>query len=108
MPTISIMNIYYMDELYNWAQQHNFPIFVSHVRGKGFELENLTPEAQDLIIEKYKNHPWEEMKKIVKLISDAAPGNPDKFIESTKWFDTVRKENFSTSHPEIAKAMKYN
>jgi radical SAM protein with 4Fe4S-binding SPASM domain len=108
MPTISIMNIYYIDELYNWAQKHNFPIFVSHVRGKGFELENLTYEARDLIIEKYKNHPWDEMKKIVESISDAPLGNPNRFIESTKWFDTVREENFSTSHPEIAKAMKYN
>jgi MoaA/NifB/PqqE/SkfB family radical SAM enzyme len=105
MPTVSIMNIYYIDELYNWAQQHNFPIFVSHARGKGFELENLTPDARDLIIEKYKNHPWHEMKKIVKLISNATLGNPDRFVESTKWFDSVREENFSTSHPEIAKAM---
>jgi MoaA/NifB/PqqE/SkfB family radical SAM enzyme len=108
MPTISIMNIYYIDELYDWAQEHNFPIFVSHVRGKGFELENLTCEARNLVIEKYKNHPWDEMKKIVESISDAPPGNPNRFIESTKWFDTVREENFSTSHPEIARAMKYN
>lgn len=108
MPTVSIMNVYYMDELYNWAQKHNFPIFVNYVKGKVFELKSLTSAAQNLIIEKYKNHPWDEMKKIVKLVSNSPPGDSSSFVESAKWFDSVREENFSTSHPEIAKAMGYN
>lgn len=108
MPSISIMNIYYIDEVYDWARKNNFPIFVSHVRGKGFELVNLPEHVRTLIIEKYQNHPWEEMKKIIKLLSESPPGDINKFIEHTQWFDLVRQENFSESHPEIAKAIGYS
>ena len=108
MPTISIMNIYYIDELYDWAIQHGFQLVVSHVRSiKGYELSSLTKEAKQIILSKYKNHPWEEMQKILEMIKNQPDSDGRDFCESTKWFDQVRQQTFLESHPEISQAMGY-
>jgi radical SAM protein with 4Fe4S-binding SPASM domain len=105
MPTISVMNIYYIDRVYNWAVQHGFPIFVSHVRGPGLELSNLTAQAKAMIIEKYKDHPWKEMQQVLDIIKQLPDSNGAEFQKKIQWFDQVRQENFATNHSEIAKAM---
>lgn len=107
MPTISIMNVYYIDQVYDWATKHGFPIFVSHARGIGLELKYLTRDAKNLIIEKFKDHPWEELQKIVNIIQNLPDSDGHEFQNKIKWFDQVRKENFSDSHAEIANAMGY-
>jgi sulfatase maturation enzyme AslB (radical SAM superfamily) len=107
MPTISIMNVYYIDEVYNWAVKHGFPLFVSQARGSGFELCGLTKEAKQAIINKFKNHPWIEMQNIVKTIQTMPDSDGQAFRNKISHFDRIRKENFSESHPEIAKFMKY-
>ncbi len=108
MPTISVMNIYYMDRVYDWATQHGFPIFVSHFRGNGFELRNLTGQAKDMIIKKYKDHPWDEIQKILELIATLPDSDGREFQRSIQWFDQVRKENFATDHYDMANAMNTN
>jgi MoaA/NifB/PqqE/SkfB family radical SAM enzyme len=57
MPTIGAMNVYYIDQVYDWATKHGFQLFVSHARGLGLELGDLTREAKDLIIEKIQRPP---------------------------------------------------
>jgi len=108
MPTIGAMNLYYIDQVYDWATKHGFPIFVSHARGSGLELRDLTREAKDLIIEKFKDHPWGEIQSIIKIIQEIPDSNGKSFRSKIKWFDQVRKENFSDSHNEIAIAMGYS
>jgi MoaA/NifB/PqqE/SkfB family radical SAM enzyme len=106
MPTINIMSVYYMDEVYNWAVKHNFKLFASNLtKPHEFGLTNLTKQAQDLIVNKFHNHPWNEMQNVVNLIKSAPPCTGESFVEKIKWFDSIRQENFSNSHPEIAKAM---
>jgi radical SAM protein with 4Fe4S-binding SPASM domain len=107
MPTVSAMNIYYIDQVYDWATKHEFPIFVSHARGKGLELQNLTKQAKIMIIEKFKNHPWHEMKNIIKIIQELPDSDGKDFQDKIGWFDRIRGENFSDSHNEIANAMGY-
>lgn len=107
MPTISVMNVYYIDQVYDWATRHGFLIFVSHARGIGMELKYLTAQAKQLILEKFKDHPWDEMQKILETIQTLPGSDGREFRHRIKWFDTIRNENFSESHPEIASAMKY-
>ena len=107
MPTISIMNVYYIDKVYDWASAHQFPIFVSHVRGVGLELQNLTAEAKQIIVEKYEKHPWSELQNLVKIIQTLPDSDGADFRNKIQWFDQVRKENFAADHAEIAKAMGY-
>jgi MoaA/NifB/PqqE/SkfB family radical SAM enzyme len=107
MPTVSAMNVYYIDQVYDWAIKHEFPIFVSHARGKGLELQNLTQQAKQMIIEKFKNHPWDEMQNIIKIVQELPDSDGKDFQSRIGWFDQVRGENFSDSHNEIATAMGY-
>lgn len=107
MPTISIMNVYYIDQVYDWATGHGFPIFVNHVRGPGLELKNLTREAKRLILEKFRDHPWAEMQKILQTIQKLPDSDGKEFCDRIKWFDQVRDDDFSKDHLAIAKAMNY-
>ena len=59
------------------------------------------------LIQKFKNHPWDEIQKIIKIIQNLPNSDGQQFQSKTKWFDQIRGESFSNSHPEIAKAMGY-
>ena len=108
MPTISIMNVYYIDEVYNWAEQHGFNIFLNTVENPGyFNINNITPAAQQLIIKKFENHKNQKLRHIADSIGSIVPSDGKKFRDQTNWFDSVRQENFVDSHYEIAKAMGY-
>jgi MoaA/NifB/PqqE/SkfB family radical SAM enzyme len=108
MPTISIMNVYYIDEVVDWAEKHNFQVFVGYVLNPSeYGLQNLTKEAQLLILQKFQNYHWPEMRNILETIRSSKPEDNKKFVETTKWFDQIRQENFAESHHEIAKAMGY-
>jgi radical SAM protein with 4Fe4S-binding SPASM domain len=108
MPTISVMNIYYLGELYDWCKQHGFQLVINHVRSsKGHELSSLTKRAKDIILSKYKDHPWDEMQKILTMIQSQPDSNGELFCKSTKWFDQIRQQDFSNHHREIAEAMGY-
>jgi MoaA/NifB/PqqE/SkfB family radical SAM enzyme len=108
MPTISIMSVLYIDEVYDWANKHGFKLFCSNlVTPTSFNIVNLTASAKELVLEKFKNHPWEELQNILNSIRSSTPGDGKGFREKIKWFDSVRQENFVDSHSEIAQAMGY-
>jgi radical SAM protein with 4Fe4S-binding SPASM domain len=106
--TVSIMNVYYIDEVYDWALTHGFKLFSNILLTPfDFNIKNLTQEAQDLIIKKFANHPWPEIQRVLRAIESTPASDGVLFREKIKWFDSVRQENFADSHPEIAKAMGY-
>lgn len=107
MPAIGAMNVYYIDQVYDWAKLNGFPIFITYVRKPGLELSDLTPEAKNLIFDKFKNHPWEEIQNLLKTLQNLPDSDGIKFQNTVKWFDQVREEKFARSHAEIAKAMGY-
>lgn len=108
MPAISVMNIFYLDEVLAWAEQHEFIVNPQHVIDpEAFSLSQLTRNAKDYLLEKYKDHKWPEMKKILDSIQEMPDSDGAKFNARTRHFDSLRKENFADTHPEIAKAMGY-
>jgi radical SAM protein with 4Fe4S-binding SPASM domain len=108
MPAISIMNVFYIDEVLSWANGHGFEVNPQHVTvPEAFSLTQLTREAKNMLLEKYGAYQWPEMKKILEHINQTPDSDGKKFVELTRHFDTLRKENFADTHPEIAKAMGY-
>lgn len=108
MPAISIMNIFYIDELLQWADKLSLPVNPLYVTDPiGFDLRNLTEDAKALIINKFQNHQWPEMKNILNHIKSAPGSNGQEFIKLCKHFDHLRNQNFANSHPEVAEAMGY-
>jgi radical SAM protein with 4Fe4S-binding SPASM domain len=106
-PTISVMNVYYLNDIYDWANEHGFQLYVGYVDSKELDLHNLTQEAKKLIIDKFKDHHWSEIQNIVTTIEQLPNNDGRKFRDKIRYFDSARKENFAESHPEIAQAMKY-
>ena len=108
MPAINIMNIFYFDELLQWADQLGVEINIQYVSEPvGFDLKNLTGYAKKLIIEKFQHHPWPEMKSILNYIASTPDSDGQAFLALCKHFDHLRSQNFAESHFEIAKAMGY-
>lgn len=108
MPAINIMNIFYIDELLQWASELSLTVNPLYVTDPiGFDLKHLTADAKNLIINKFQNHPWPEMKNILNYIKSAPDSDGQEFTKLCKHFDHLRNQNFAHSHPEVAKAMGY-
>jgi hypothetical protein len=108
MPTINIMNVFYIGELVDWANSINLkinPLYVHHP--KEFSIKNLTKSAKELLTKKYQNHSWPEFKNILETINNCPDNDGLLFANKTQYFDSIRHENFAETHPEIANAMGY-
>jgi len=106
MPTISIMNIFYLDELLAWAAELRLPVNVNYLDSPDeFSIKNLTPLAKKLILEKFQDHPWPEMSKILNTIRSSPDSDGVRFVTLSRHFDRIRGQNFSNTHAEIAHAM---
>ena len=70
-------------------------------------MRSLTKDAKVLITNKFKNSTDQELQSIIKTINSYQDSTGEEFITLTRYYDTIRDENFSKSHPEIALAMGY-
>ena len=108
MPTISIMNVLYLDEILQWADELGVSVHPNYLTNPaGFNLKNLTADAKKLISEKFRHHPWLEMKNIISHINAMPNSDGREFLKLCNHFDTLRSQNFAKSHSEIANAMGY-
>ena len=108
MPSVNIMNVLYLDEVIDWAKQHRLEIFWNYVNEPvAYSLRSLTKNAKILITNKFKNSTDQELQSIVKTINSYPDNTGEEFIALTRYYDTIRNEIFSESHPEIALAMGY-
>jgi hypothetical protein len=106
MPTVSIMNILYLDEVFEWANESGLPVNLNYLHSpKEFSIKNLTADAKKLIFEKFQNHAWAEMSGILDLIRSSSDCDGTGFVKLTKHFDHIRGQNFPSTHAEIAHAM---
>lgn len=108
MPAISIMNVFYLDTVLQWANDLGLAINVQYVTGPfEFDLKNLTADAKKLIAKKFEHHTWPEMKNILNYIMSIPDSDGREFVKLCKHFDNLRNQNFTNSHYDIAKAMGY-
>lgn len=108
MPAISIMNIFYLDELLGWASDLGLsvnPLYVT--TPAGFDLRDLTVGARKLIFDKFQLHPHPLVQDILNYIRTAPESSGEEFRKMCRHFDLLRNQNFSDTHPEIAHAMGY-
>jgi hypothetical protein len=72
----------------------------------------MTPAAQQLVIDRLTTYPFNikhrvEIDKIIQFIENGVGSNGTDFVQRMKQTDEYRSQNFSVTHPEIAKAMGY-
>lgn len=111
MPVVSIMNVFYLDEIFNWAKSMGLPVhYILLTDPTELSITNITQDAKNALLDKYKNNEHEQIQEFYKVIKDINVDTSlsDKFHAKMKYFDEIRNQSFSTSHPEIASLMGYN
>jgi len=113
--TINIQNVYYLDELLEWAATKHFgSIYFNMLHSPDhMSIQYMTKEAQDLVLNKLKTNFWtvprhqQEVENVIKFIENGNGSDGKEFLRQMKRTDAYRKQNFMDTHPEIAKAMGY-
>jgi len=113
--TINIQNVYYLDELLAWADTKSFgSIYFNMMHSPDhMSIQYMTPRAKELVLNKLKTTFWtsksyqEEINSVINFI-EAGPGSDgSEFLFKMKQTDEYRKQCFTDTHPEIARAMGY-
>ena len=112
--TINIQNVYYIDELMTWAAPKMFnSIHFNMLHSPNhMSVQYMTPAAQELVIAKLQSVTWpgryqQEVDNVVKFIQNGQGSDGAEFLRQMQRTDTYRKQCFTDTHPEIAKAMGY-
>ena len=112
--TANIQNVYYLEELCNWVakQNFNFDFFNMLHDPKYKSIASMTPAAQELVINKLESGTFipkhkVEIDRIIQFIKNGTGSNGEKFLIEMQQTDVYRKQWFTDTHPEIARAMGY-
>ena len=113
--TINIQNVYYLDELLSWAGTKNFgDVYFNMMHSPEFlSIQYMTPKAKELVLNKLKTTFWQtpkyasEIDNVVKFIENGPGSDGVEFLRRMKQTDEYRKQCFTDTHPEIARAMGY-
>jgi MoaA/NifB/PqqE/SkfB family radical SAM enzyme len=113
--TINIQNVYYLDELLEWADTKHFgSVYFNMMHSPDhMSVQKMTTEAQQLVLDKLKTVFWKnnfyvnEINNVIKFIEQGIGSDGKEFLEKMQRTDAYRKQNFKDTHPEIAQAMGY-
>ena len=113
--TINIQNVFYLDELLAWADTKNFgSVYFNMLQSPShMSIQQMTPAAQELVLNKLKTTFWtsnkyqQEINNVVRFIENGTGSDGREFLERMQQTDAYRKQCFTDTHPEIAKAMGY-
>jgi MoaA/NifB/PqqE/SkfB family radical SAM enzyme len=113
--TINIQNVYYLDELLDWADTKGFgSIYFNMLHSPNhMSIQYMTPTARELVLSKLKTTFWttdryqQEIDNIIRFIENGPGSDGTEFLRKMKQTDEYRKQNFMDTHLEIAQAMGY-
>lgn len=108
MPTVNVMNVFYLDEVLRWADDLDLPVTLNYlIWPTEFNIQNLTADAKKILVEKYSDHPNSEIIKILSVIQAWPDSDGIDFVSRNKYFDNIRGQDFLDTHRDIAQAMGY-
>ena len=109
MPTVNIQNVYYLDELFAWANNHQIRVTVNFLNDPDWaNINNLTPAAKQLVIDKFIQSEHKELQLLAVRVKTSVGNDGTEFVHQMKRFDRIRSQDFGLTHKEIAQAMGYN
>ena len=108
MPTINVQNVFYIPELLEWAASLELNVVFGYLESPlAFNVDYLTTECKQLIVEKYKRYNHTELNAIAVRIQNSKGSDGSMFVQEATRLDNIRGQSFQTTHPEVAKAMGY-
>ena len=113
--TINIQNVYYLDELLDWADTKGFgSIYFNMLHSPNhMSIQYMTPAAKELVLNKLKTTFWtrrsyqQEIDRVINFIELGQGSDGAEFLRQMKRTDAYRKQDFRDTHYEIAVAMGY-
>jgi sulfatase maturation enzyme AslB (radical SAM superfamily) len=106
--TVSIQNVFYLDELYSEAAQLKLPVVLNFLHKPTYlNIDAMTKDAKQLVFEKYQFDANPDLVKIAQRVINSPGSDGLKFIEYMAMIDSRRRQNFNLSHNAIANAMGY-
>lgn len=112
MPTLSILNVLYYEELYDWVESRelivSYPIIVHFPKEFSIPQGGLTAGAKEHIIKKYENSTKPFANLLLNIVKNAPIVDGVDFCKKIQYFDKIRNEDFSKTHSEIANLMGYD
>ena len=113
--TINIQNVYYIDELLEWADTKPFgSVYFNMLHSPDhMSIQHMTPQAKELVLNKLKTTFWKnnkhqrEVDNVIKFIELGTGSTGAEFLRKMKQTDEYRKQDFRDTHYEIAVAMGY-
>jgi MoaA/NifB/PqqE/SkfB family radical SAM enzyme len=106
--TVNIQNVFYLDEIYAWAQTHGLNIVLNFLLFPQFlSIAHMTPEAKELVITKFQHSRILELQNISTRVKQSPGSDGQEFRDYMQKLDNWRNENFNLTHSEIANAMRY-
>lgn len=113
--TINIQNVFYLDELLDWADTKNFgSVYFNMLQSPShMSIQKMTPAANELVLGKLKSTFWKvdkyskEIDNVVRFIENGTGSDGTEFLRKMQETDAYRKQCFTDTHPEIARAMGY-
>lgn len=107
--TINVQNIYYLPELFEWADLHQADIILSNLNEPScLSIDRMTVAAKELVINKLSKHSDQRLRDIADRVAKSPGSDGRDFIIFMRDLDQKRKQNFSLAHQEIASAMGYS
>ena len=104
--TVNIQNLLYLDEIVNFARQHNLDIVWWYLEYPTYMcIDNVTQSVKDLVYKKYHNHSTSELQKISNRVQSTISVSGQPFINYMNQLDQRRGQTFSQTHSEIFEAM---
>lgn len=106
--TVSILNVYYLPDLFSWAKQHGLRVLISFVNNPEYlAIENLTSRARSQVLELYKGHVDPNLQVIYNKVLAATDSDGKEFVQRMKYLDRIRNQDLRKTHGKIATDMGY-
>ena len=109
---VSIMNVLYLPELYEWYRAENFDDWwINIVWTPAYCINSMTQSAKELVLDRLTNYNFDNYQSqidvIISMIEHSNPTSGVEFANKIKSIDLIRNQDLRLAHEKIANAMGY-
>ena len=110
--TVNIFNIFYLDELDNWANDNNITMATSGLLHEPhyLSIKNMSQKAKDAVNRKYgDNELYSEILRFMntEVSTEAVSTALTDFRKENERLDSIRNTSFVDTYPEWSRIMEY-
>ena len=107
-PTISNFNIFYLDEIYQWLDNHNVRHFFNILHYSSYNcIKNLPERVKVILTNKYKNSKIDRIHELLSFMNQQGTDELQKFLNEVREIDKIRDQTFETEFNEWYKILTY-